>query len=122
MTDDRIEAKALALANEVLAEWGVLKKAVEVPKNSNAFSRALLRAIEQHEAFKQEVSDAVEYALATPDAVDLRRFIIPKPKPDPLVDALAQVDFVPWKELSKHADDFRAALEARGLEIKEKGQ
>jgi hypothetical protein len=122
MTDDRIEAKALALANEVLAEWGVLKKAVEVPKNSNAFSRALLRAIEQHEAFKQEVSDAVEYALATPDAVDLRRFIIPKPKPDPLVDALAQVDFVPWKELSKHADDFRAALEARGLEIREKGQ
>jgi hypothetical protein len=122
MTDDRIEAKALALANEVLAEWGVLKKAVEVPKNSNAFSRALLRAIEQHEAFKQEVSDAVEYALATPDAVDLRRFIMPKPKPDPLVDVLAQVDFVPWKELSKHADDFRAALEARGLEIREKGQ
>jgi hypothetical protein len=117
MTDDRIEAKALALANEVLAEWGVLKKAVEVPKNSNAFSRALLRAIEQHEAFKQEVSDAVEYALATPDAVDLRRFIIPKPKPDPLVEVMRDLYWV-----DEYADDLRAALDARGLEIREKSK
>jgi hypothetical protein len=58
--NDSIEAKALALVNEVLAEWGVRKKAVEVPKNGDAFSRALLRAIEQHEAFRQEVSDIVQ--------------------------------------------------------------
>jgi hypothetical protein len=122
MTDDRIEAKALALANEVLAEWGVLKKAVEVPKNSNAFSRALLRAIEQHEAFKQEVSDAVEYALATPDAVDLRRFIIPKPKPDPLVEAMKKMGWYLSESFLTDAEKFRDALDARGWEIREKGQ
>ncbi len=74
--------------------------------------------------FQQEVSDAVEThfkSYFTPyDLPDIfKQFII---KPDPLVEALAKVDFVPWKELSKHADDFRAALDAVGLEIREKGQ
>jgi len=77
--------------------------------------------------FQQEVSDAVEKviescAVTSWGAAMLDPLIIPKPKPDPLVEALAKVDFVPWKELSKHADDFRAALDARGLEIREKGQ
>jgi len=129
MTDDSIEAKALALANEVLAEWGVLKKAVEVPKNSNAFSRALLRAIEQHEAFKQEVSDAVEGYLDGPPIerhliIDtLRSLIIPKPKPDPLVEAVHEVDNGPaWDSPEDYCSKIHKALEARGLEIREKGQ
>jgi hypothetical protein len=119
MTD--IEAKALALTNEVLAEWGVLKKAVEVPKNGNAFSRALLRAIEQHEAFKQEVSDAVE-AVGAYYKVPMRElddFVIPKPKPDPLVAAM---DSLEWCNTEALAKDLRAELEAFGLEIREKGQ
>lgn len=113
------EDKALALVNEVLAEWGVLKKAVEVPKNSDAFARALLRAIEHHEAFRQEVSDAVEQANTKDwDAHPiLWRFIIPAPKPDPLVEAL---DSLGLRKADEWAGDIRKALAARGLEIREK--
>ena len=123
MTD--IEEKALVLANEVLAEWGVLKKAVEVPKNSDAFSRALLRAIEQHEAFKQEVSEVMMYIKAVYPALprNFNRFIIPKPKRDPLVAAVYEVDNGPvWGSPEDYCNKIRAALEARGLEIREKGQ
>ena len=81
------------------------------------------RAIEQHEAFKREVSDAVEsrwmniLAMKCEDVFS--RFIISKP--DPLVDAW--LDAFP----GNHIDDAReecakisAALAARGLEIREK--
>ena len=73
-------------------------------------------------AFKQEVSDAVESALL--DAEDgatirnnLGHFIIRKPKPDPLVETLKNMDAV-----MERLEAWRAALEARGLEIREKGQ
>ena len=117
-----IERKALELVNEVLAEWGVLKNAVEVPKNSDAFARALLRAIEQHEAFKREVSDAVEeiakaWGTADPAWGYLRRFIISKP--DPLMEALKDMDFTTdWD--AEDVKILRAALAKRGLEIREK--
>ena len=72
------------------------------------------RAIEQHEAFRQEVSDAVQ------DAVDrkvsflkLRRFIIAKPV-DPLVEVLDECGF---GVSSNAADDIRAAIEKRGGKI-----
>ena len=125
MTD--IEEKALELINKVREErhyrlWVMISR--EHPFSFEI--EALCRAIEQHEAFKQEVSDIVyAHVNATnetsADAWEkLKTLIIPKPKPDPLVEALVQVDFVPWKELSEHADDLRAALDARGLEIREK--
>jgi hypothetical protein len=47
----------------------------------------------------------------------LERFIIPKPKPDPLVEA--------WIEATGNTvgmEPLNAALEARGLKIVEKGQ
>jgi hypothetical protein len=119
--NDSIEAKALALLNDVLAErvhWQMTGSRAD-----NASIEALCRAIEQNEAYKQEVSDAVEYALdTTPDAVDLRRFIIPKPKSDPLVEVIAECDDGTWETKAEYANKFRAALEARGLEIREKGQ
>ena len=83
------------------------------------------RAIERHEAFRQEVSDAVE---------DLRRewpevrshivsrlsvFIIAKP--DPLVEALNDL----YPETSgnrEYANELRAALAARGLEVRKIGE
>jgi hypothetical protein len=73
-------------------------------------------------AFKQEVSDAlVDYFgehLVTEDGGDaLASFIIPKPKPDPL----HEVWFYLFKE-TYNMQEFRAELEARGLEIREKGQ
>ena len=85
---------------------------------------AVCLAIEQHEAFKQEVSDfrqeincAIDaYWINPPEHFD--RFIIPKPKPDPLAKVLADT----FGASLIDADELRAALEARGLEIREKGQ
>jgi len=86
MTD--IEAKARALVADVVTE--TRPDYTGSPWNSSTIlNEALYRAIEQHEAFKQEVSDAVE-AYSNPYSSDeakwekLKSFIIPKPKPDPL--------------------------------------
>ena len=95
---------------------------------SSASFTELCRAIEQHGVFRREVSDAAAQVVkflgrATTDhargraALALTPFVIPAPKPDPLVEAMADcgVDrFESW------ADQLRAALEARGLEIREK--
>ena len=111
MTD--IEQKALALINAEIDYDPTANDAHEY--------KALCRAIEQHEAFRQEVSDAVVEYFG-PKHLDvilaghlLSRFIIPATKPDQLVEVLKDFGgFMP------DADDFRAALEARGLEIRTK--
>jgi len=119
MTD--IETKALALVNELFAESGgsPIDYAALFGKG-DIVTLALLRAIEQLEAFKQEVSDIVQdYS----DHVDggyewnkLMGLIIPKPKPDPLAYAMIEVGLIPF------ASQLRAALDALGFEIREKGQ
>jgi hypothetical protein len=111
MTD--IEQKALALISDVRREY-------PNAADYTASHIALCRAIEQHEAFKQEVSDAVEACKngGVNEWRNLNQFIIPKPKPDPLEDVIAG-----WTGGTVLlASDLRAALEARGLEIREKGQ
>jgi hypothetical protein len=123
MTD--IEQKALALVREVLAERNLSGKRA-VRREVSPYTEALCRAIERHEAFRQEVSDVVEQALSFGDVESLRRkgvlsrFIIPKPKPDPLAQTLGDFDGTLWEP--EDVLRFRAALEARGLEIREKGQ
>jgi hypothetical protein len=125
MTD--IKEKALALVNEVRVERGW--EPLPIPYRTNYEVEALCRALEQHEAFKQEVSDAVEN-VETPMEIPctcgnkyvvtfnlLDHFIIPKPKPDPLVEVMKELDLT-----HGYAQEIRAALEARGLEIREKGQ
>ena len=110
-----IEKKALALVNEVRASHGLTP--YENFYATPAALEAICYAIEQHEAFRQEVSDAVEEAKRVygghREAFDqLDRFIIAKP--DPLVDAMADcgVDrFETW------ADQLRAAIEKRGGKI-----
>jgi len=115
MTD--IEQKALALVNEV-ANIGCYALCDAQPIN---LIEALCRAIEQHEAFRQEVSDIVHhyvYACGGPDDWEkLNSLIIPKPKPDPLVAALEGVTFDHYPP--NDAKTIRAALEARGLKIVE---
>lgn len=116
-----IEQKALALALEVSPDDK--NRVCKEPTVYFALWEALCRAIEQHEAFKREVSDAVEKLLAWPSIrsqgiiVDsVARFIIPKP--DPLVEAWGEA----WGELSDKLaklETFRAALAARGLKIVE---
>ena len=118
MTD--IERKALELVNEVRAERNQdLWRDVGDRKGYGMVLEALCRAIEQHEAFRQEVSDAVEkwdsnwnYRNA-PYRDELLRFIIPKP--DPLVEVLSEAGYTYLE-----ADKLRAALAKRGLEIREK--
>ena len=119
-----IEQKALALVNEVLSErHECLHEMLE--RDWSCWTGALCRAIERHEAFRQEVSDAVEMALKNYPPTFLRehlhQFIIPKPKPDPLLAAMNEV-IKTADVVQANADQLRAALEARGLEIREKGQ
>ena len=118
-----IERKALELVNEVARSrqqvtWECIDREF-------CLEEALCRAIEQHEAFRQEVSDAVESLCNTTfvyeeylDMRDMlrRRFIITKP--DPLVDVIAELGMFPAGK--DNADQLRAALAKRGLEIREK--
>ena len=124
MTD--IEEKALELVNEVRVERGW--EPLPILYRTNYEAEALYRTLEQHEAFKQEVSDAAEMAVEAivewSDEIDkaefLHQFIIPKPKPDPLVEIMEVLNGG-WTP-DEYAKTIRAALDARGLEIREKGQ
>jgi len=119
---NNIEAKALALVREVLAERNLSDKRA-VRREVSPYTEALCRAIEQHEAFRQEVSDVMMYIRALYPSLprNFNRFIIPKPKPDPLVAAVYEVDNGPvWDSPEDYCNKIRAALEARGLEIREK--
>jgi len=121
MTD--IGAKVLALVNEVIKERGCVPRMM-IYRETNIEDEALYRAIEQHEAFKQKVSDAVvdteeKYGAVIRD--NFGHFIIPKPKPDPLVEVAESLGFYNTSA-QLWAGDLRAALEAFGLEIREKGQ
>ncbi len=122
MTD--IEAKALALLNEIELERGATPYS---KLNRHGGAEALCRAIEQHEAFEQKVSDAVGDTLFMLEthcdakalvlaSNRLLHFIIPKPKPDPLERLLSVTSSLVDKET------LRDRLEAEGLEIREKRQ
>ena len=113
MTD--IEKRALALLNERHSPYEYAPEDHPV--------RVLARAIEQHEAFRREVSDAVEHFKRCypgyQHASLFDRFIIPKPV-DPLVEVLREVTndgnpatMAAWQ---KEADTVRAAMKARGYE------
>jgi len=120
MTD--IEQKALALAIEARED----DKMRLCPDPTLIFGNweALCRAIEQHEAFKKEVSDTLqEYieCFSPPSWHRIDQFIIPKPKPDTLVDVCNAVG-LGHTDTGDMADEFRAALDAAGFEIREKGQ
>ena len=122
-----IEQKALALVNEVARElgWGEIKEIFAAGYTRN---EALFRAIEQHEAFRQEVSDAVGDTLFMVEthcdgealalvSNRLLKFIIPKAKPDPLVEAMTAAFGEGYEQLE--ADNLRAMLDKLGFEIRE---
>ena len=117
-----IEQKALALLNEVAEErMNLLAGHIDREITSH---EALFRAIEQHEAFRQEVSDAVEVVVEVfkheVEFPALERFIIPKPKPDPLARAVSEANAAGGEMTGQWIADFRAALDAAGFEIREK--
>jgi hypothetical protein len=115
-----IEQKALALVNEIEREEGEKELTTRIMRGL-IMDLALCRAIEQHEAFKQEVSDAAEQyneAAAPMGWEGFDRFIIPKPKPDPLAEVLEEISGEGgFDNYDHYAYNLRAALEARGLEI-----
>ena len=99
------------------------RMALDLPLRASIIAHA--RAIEQHEAFKQEVSDAVEgYAgmVGLDPKRYFARFILPKP--DPLVEAIQAADEAHpgWESASDYAQHLRAALAARGLEVRKIGE
>ena len=118
MTDT--ERKALALSIEVREDARMRL----CPDPTLLFGNweALCRAIERHEAFRQEVSGVADSAFALFQsfgeghrfqAEALLDFIIAKP--DPLVEALRET----YNDDSSKgdADAFRAAIEKRGGKI-----
>ena len=127
MTD--IEQKARDMVLEVLRESELPREPTPITRE---YWKALCRAIEQHEAFKQEVSDVMTYIKALYPTLprNFNRFIIPKPKPDPLAGASESTGVydADVKDLSeeiraaaKHlAEEMRVGLEALGVEIGKK--
>ena len=119
MTD--IEKQALALVNEVRAERRD-PPMVGLSRDCFASQEALCRLIEQHEAFRQEVSDAVAPLLRYWPEIRshiverLSAFIIAKR--DLVQEAIRELGNKPT---SPSSDDLRAALAARGLKIVEVG-
>lgn len=114
------EDKAEALVNEVIDE-GDFSPQLTICRSTATF-KALCRAIEQHEAFRQEVSNALhEYFQVDSNKGwgwgTLERFIIPAPKTDPLVDAMDKLEWYNTDALAKY---LRDTLDALGFEIKEK--
>jgi hypothetical protein len=122
MTNDSVEAKALALVNEVREERNYPLQA-KIYRVVDADIEALCRAIEQHEAFKQEVSNALYDYFGDADSTGgdtLNRFFIPKP--DPLVEVIEKCAAQMHLTSEDAAKELRAALDAVGFEIREKGQ
>ena len=115
---NEITKKALALINQVEADRGFALS--WYINESDIAEEALCRAIEQHEAYKQEVSDAVEsyFCGVCPPHYILARFIIPKPTVDPLVEALIKGGIVNLGA-AEMAADIREALAKRDLKIVE---
>jgi hypothetical protein len=84
-----------------------------------AYRRAIAAAIEQHEAFRQEVSRVMTYikALYPTLPTDYDRFIIPAPKSDPLIEVAEGLGYFNTAA-QRWARDVRAALGARGLDVR----
>jgi hypothetical protein len=120
MTEASIKQKALTVANAFL---GTDHATLALLSHQELYF-ALVYVVEQSEAYKQEVSDAVK-DLANDNPVHLAEYLAirfstlidPKPKPDPLVQAMNRLE---WCNTDALAKDLRAELDAFGVEIQEK--
>lgn len=104
-------------------------------KNVSILVKAFKATIEQREAAEEELADfkqkVSEFALGVREYMaccnvlgwqsECDNFIIPKPQPDPLLEIIDELDDGIYLETkAEYADRIRAALDARGLEIREK--
>lgn len=125
---DIIEKQALALVNTVVrerneSEWITSREA-------DAMFEAICRALDQKAAlqagfdqFRQEVSDAVEawrdadvMSKVSAAAAKLHSFILPKPKADPLVEAMNEMGFGCSEADAKSLRDALAKRNAKIVE------
>lgn len=117
-----IERKALALVNEIERQEGLSDFTPRIMRGL-VMDEALCRAIEQHEAFKREVSEAVadamdDWPVALPLQLfialeNLKRFIIAKP--DPLAECLLELDLSEDEQEARHdAEWLVKTIEKRG--------
>lgn len=126
-----IEKQALALINEVALERSTAAFDI-IDRRTYCYDEAICRAIERLEAFRKQVSDAVEELLRHEYGLNL--YAIRKikdslshlviAKPDPLIEAFR--DAFSGTAIGKIGGyrqielNFREALAARGLEVVEK--
>ena len=117
-----IEQKALEMISAA-------RKEHPTPDNYLIARNALCRALEQHEAFRQEVSDAVTALLdrflgdgLSQGVINghLHQFIIRKP--DPLVEVIKAMrdEPTPYVNSEVYANRIHKKLDALGFEIREK--
>jgi hypothetical protein len=129
MTD--IEGKAVARVGKICMERGIPFFVSSINRHVCPVSEALCRALEQHEAFKQEVSDAITVLLdrCVGDSLSqgvinghLHHLIIRKP--DPLVEVIKAMrgEPTPYVNSEVYANRIHKKLDALGFEIREKGQ
>jgi hypothetical protein len=116
--------KAIDLINEYRVRHGLMP--IQFLEINTPEVSAFIRSIQLHEKTKQELSDfrqavsdaILRYLAPTHVPHGLKGFIIPAPKPDPLVAALEGVTFDHYPP--NDAKTIRAALDALGFEIREK--
>ena len=121
-----IEQKALALVNEMEEALNLASRTTAL---GNGFmTMCLCRAIEQHEAFRRDVSDAVDAYFRTGNYLGkfndiLARFIIPLPV-DPLLEVIGTALRIgsPFDEddgydYAAEAACILSAMKARGYEF-----
>lgn len=102
-----------------LSLHGRLRMAAACPDPNAPLLAEAADAIEQHEAFRREVSDAaIKCFGASFTGHPLNRFIIAKP--DPLHECLEEALARTGEDLTEHTERLRAAFAARGLEIVKK--
>lgn len=117
-----IERKALALVQDCVGGAIWKNPITRINRENNLLHEALCRAIEQHEAFRQEVSDArnavwdLDSFGREPVKKFLARFIIAKP--DPLVEAVKDCEMATLDGIEYVvAQRLRAAIKNRGGKI-----
>jgi hypothetical protein len=113
MTDIEVKQLIERLRQRINSNYVLLSNPPKPAPDADCHMAADL--LQEALAFKQEVSDALYDYFTDVDGAagnTLDRFFIPKP--DPLAEAMLEIGVMPL------ANNLRAKLEARGLEIRSK--
>ena len=108
------------MTNEQIAQAARLICAAQADKQDNGDSQLYLSGSWDHTVWMRLVEEGIRKGIE----IGMQCFIIPAPKPDPLVEIMEQCSTVDAEEGETYEDamvrNIRAALDARGFEIREK--